>query len=57
MFDEITLTNTGSSTGGAAVGTGRKRVFFGIFGSKTKYSKGQMVKATLVKYKQNLESN
>jgi len=57
LFDEITLTNTGSSTGGAAVGTGRKRVFFGIFGSKTKYSKGQMVKATLVKYKQNLESN
>jgi hypothetical protein len=54
LFDEITLTNTGSSTGGAAAGAGRRRGFLGIFGSKTKYTKGQMIKATLVKYKKNL---
>lgn len=54
LFDEIALTNTGSSTGGAVAGAGRKRGFLGIFGSKTKYTKGQMIKATLVKYKKNL---
>lgn len=54
LFDEISLTQTGSTTGGAAGGAGRKRVFFGIFGSKTKFTKGQMIKATLVKYKKNL---
>jgi hypothetical protein len=54
LFDEIALTNTGSSTGGAAAGAGRRRGFLGIFGSKTKYTKGQMIKATLVKYKKNL---
>ena len=54
LFDEIALTNTGSSTGGAAAGAGRRRGFLGIFGSKTKYTKGQLIKATLVKYKKNL---
>ncbi|MCW5911850.1 MAG: hypothetical protein KIT62_12285 [Cyclobacteriaceae bacterium] len=54
LFDEISLTNTGSTTGGAATGAGRRRGFLGIFGSKTKYTKGQMIKATLVKYKKNL---
>lgn len=54
LFDEIALTNTGSSTGGAAAGAGRRRGFLGIFGSKTKYSKGQMIKATLIKYRKNL---
>jgi hypothetical protein len=55
IFDEISLTTTGSSTGGAAAGTGIRRGFLGIFGSKTKYTKGQMIKATLLKYKKNIE--
>jgi hypothetical protein len=54
IFDDISLTNTGSTTGGAAAGVGRKRGFLGIFGSKTRFSKGQQVKATLVKYKKNI---
>ncbi|MBX2916569.1 MAG: hypothetical protein KF856_14970 [Cyclobacteriaceae bacterium] len=54
LFDEIALTNTGSSTGGAAAGAGRRRGFLGVFGSKTKYIKGQMIKATLIKYRKNL---
>lgn len=54
IFDDISLTNTGSTTGGAAAGAGRKRGFLGIFGSKTKYAKGQHVKATLIKYKKNI---
>lgn len=54
IFDEISLTNTGSTSGGAAAGAGRKRIFFGLFSSKTKYTKGQMIKATLVKYRKNL---
>ncbi len=54
LFDEIALTNTGSSSGGAIAGAGRRRGFLGIFGSKTKYTKGQMIKATLVKYKKNI---
>lgn len=54
LFDEISLTQTGSTTGGAACGAERKRVFFGLFGSKTKYTKGQMIKATLVRYRKNL---
>lgn len=55
IFDDISLTNTGSKTGGAAAGTGGRRGFLGIFGSKTKYSKGQQVKATLVKYRKNIQ--
>jgi ABC-type branched-subunit amino acid transport system substrate-binding protein len=55
LFDEIALTNTGSNTGGAVAGAGRRRGFLGIFGSKTKYTKGQMIKATLLKYKKNLQ--
>jgi hypothetical protein len=55
IFDDISLTTTGSTTGGAAAGTGGKRGFLGIFGTKTKYSKGQMVEATLLKYKKNIE--
>jgi hypothetical protein len=57
LFDEIALTNTGSSTGGAAAGAAKRRGFLGIFGSKTKYTKGQMIKATLVKYKKNIQTN
>lgn len=54
LFDEISLTNTGSTTGGAVAGVGKKRGFLGLFGSKSKYTKGQMIKATLLKYKKNL---
>jgi hypothetical protein len=54
IFEDISLTNTGSTTGGAGAGTGRKRIFFGLFTSKTKYSKGQHVKATIIKYKKNI---
>jgi hypothetical protein len=54
LFDDISLTTTGTSSGGAAAGAGKRGGFLGIFGSKTKYSKGQMIKATLVKYKKNL---
>ena len=57
IFDDISLTNTGSTTGGAAAGAGFKRGFLGIFGSKTRYTKGQQVKATLLKYKKNIPSN
>ena len=57
LFDEISLTNTGTTQGGAVAGAGRRRGFLGIFGSKTKYTKGQLIKATLVKYKKNLEMN
>ncbi|MCU0419104.1 MAG: hypothetical protein MUC38_05540 [Cyclobacteriaceae bacterium] len=54
IFDDISLTTTGAATGGAAAGVGRRRGFLGIFGSKTKYSRGQQVKATLIKYKKNI---
>ncbi len=54
IFDEVALTNTGSTTGAAAAGAGVRRGFLGIFGSKTKFSKGQMVKGTLLKYKKNI---
>ena len=54
IFDDISLTTTGSTTGGAAAGTGGRRGFLGIFGSKTKYEKGQQVKGTLLKYKKNI---
>ncbi|MBS1557764.1 MAG: hypothetical protein JST69_03470 [Bacteroidetes bacterium] len=54
IFDDIELTRTGSKTAGAAGGTGRSGFFFGLFGSSTKYSKGQQVKGTLVKYKKNI---
>lgn len=54
LFDDVSLTNTGSTSGGAGAGTGRKRIFFGLFSTKTKYSKGQQVKATIVKYQENM---
>jgi len=54
VFDDIALTTTGTATGGAAAGTGGKRGFLGIFGSKTKYERGQQIKATLLKYKKNI---
>ncbi|MBN8575517.1 MAG: hypothetical protein KF775_03050 [Cyclobacteriaceae bacterium] len=54
LFEEIALSTTGSTTGGAAAGAGKRRGFLGIFGSKTKYTKGQLIKASLVKYKKNL---
>jgi hypothetical protein len=54
IFDDIALTTTGSTSGGAGAGAGRKRVFFGLFTVKTKYSKGQQVKATIIKYKKNI---
>jgi hypothetical protein len=53
IFDDIALTNTGSKTGGAVAGARAKRGFLGIFGSRTRFSKGQQVKATLLKYKKN----
>ncbi|HYG18761.1 MAG TPA: hypothetical protein VD816_07525 [Ohtaekwangia sp.] len=55
IFDDIALTNTGSRTGGAVAGARAKRGFLGIFGSRTRFSKGQQVKATLLKYKKNTE--
>lgn len=56
IFDDISLTTTGAATGGAVAGAGRRRGFLGIFGSKTRYSRGQQVKATLLKYKKNIPS-
>lgn len=54
IFDNISLTTTGSTTGAASAGTARRGWFFGIFGSKTKYDKGQQVSGTLLKYKKNI---
>lgn len=54
IFDDISLTNTGSKTGGAVVGASKRGGFLGLFGSRTKYEKGQQVKGTLLKYKKNL---
>lgn len=54
IFDALDLTTTGSSTGGAAAGAGRRGGFLGVFGSKTKFSRGQQIKVTLVKYKRNI---
>jgi hypothetical protein len=55
LFDDIYLTNTGSTTAGAAAGaTVMKRGLFGIFGSKTRISKGQLVKVSVLKYKKNI---
>lgn len=54
IFDDVSLTTTGSATGSAAAGTGKKGFFFGIFGSKTKYERGQQIKATLLKYSKNI---
>ncbi|MFM8913068.1 MAG: hypothetical protein ACKOE6_09160 [Flammeovirgaceae bacterium] len=56
IFDNISLTTTGSTTGAAAAGTAKRGWFFGIFGSKTKYDKGQQVNGTLLKYKKNIGS-
>jgi hypothetical protein len=55
LFDDISLTNTGSKTGGAAAGATKGGGFLGIFGSRTKYEKGQQVKGTLLKYKKNIQ--
>ncbi len=55
IFEDISLTTTGSATGSGGAATGNKRGgFFGVFGSKTKYERGQQVKATLLKYKKNI---
>jgi hypothetical protein len=54
LFEDIALTSTGSSAGGAAAGAQVKRGLFGIFGSKTKISKGQRVSVLLLKYKKNI---
>ncbi len=54
IFDNISLTTTGSTTGAAAAGTAKKGWFFGMFGSKTKYDKGQQVNGTLLKYSKNI---
>jgi hypothetical protein len=54
LFDEISLSTTGNTTGGAAAGVGKRRGFLGIFGSKSKYTRGQLIRATLLKYKRNL---
>ena len=52
LFDDIELVNTGSKMAGAAGGKAGGGFFCGLFGARTKYSKGQQVKATLLKYKQ-----
>ena len=55
IFDDISLTTTGAATGGGVAGKGTRRgFFFGLFGSKTKYERGQQVKATLLKYRKNM---
>ena len=54
LFDDISLTNTGTTSGGAAAGAEIKHGLFGIFGSKTKISRGQRIKVTLLKYKRNI---
>jgi len=55
LFDDIELTNTGSTTGGGAAGaTVGRRGFLGMFGSKTKIDKGQLVKVSVLKYKKNI---
>ncbi|MBX2946239.1 MAG: hypothetical protein KF725_10425 [Cyclobacteriaceae bacterium] len=55
IFDDISLTTTGAATGGGVAGKGTRRgFFFGLFGSKTKYERGQQIKATLVKYRKNM---
>jgi hypothetical protein len=55
LFDDIALTNTGSTTGGAVAGAQVAHTgLFGIFGSKTKIRRGQLVKVTLLKYKKNI---
>ncbi|MBX2962358.1 MAG: hypothetical protein KF687_07590 [Cyclobacteriaceae bacterium] len=54
IFEDISLTTTGSSTGAAGAGTSKKGFFFGMFGSKTKYERGQQIKATLLKYRKNM---
>jgi len=54
LFDDLELTRTGSTTGGGAAGAQFSRGLFGIFGSKTRLSKGQLVKVTFLKYKKNI---
>ncbi len=55
IFDDISLTTTGAATGGGVAGKGTRRgFFFGLFGSKTKYERGQQIKATLLKYRKNI---
>jgi hypothetical protein len=55
LFDDITLTNTGSTTGGAVAGAQVAHTgLFGLFGSRTKIRRGQLVKVTLLKYKRNI---
>jgi hypothetical protein len=55
LFDDVTLVNMGSTTGGAAGGLAMSRGLFGIFGSKTRLSKGQLVKVSVIKYKKNIQ--
>jgi hypothetical protein len=50
IFDDISLTRTGSNTSGGGGGVGLKRGFLGIFGARTRYAKGQQIKGTLLKY-------
>lgn len=55
VFDDISLTTTGAATGGGVAGKGTRRgFFFGLFGSRTKYERGQQIKATLLKYRKNM---
>jgi hypothetical protein len=54
LFDDIELTNTGSTTGGGAAAAAGRRGFLGVFGSKTKIDKGQLVKVSVLKYKKNI---
>jgi hypothetical protein len=54
LFDDISLTNTGTSTGGAAAGAGVKHGLFGIFGSHSKIRRGQRISVTMLKFKKNL---
>lgn len=56
IFEDIALTTTGSATGTTGAGAGKKGFFFGVFGSKTKYERGQQIKATLLKYRKNIGS-
>jgi len=54
LFDDIELTNMGTNSGGAAAGAGanvsKAEGFVGTYGSRTKYRRGQEVKASLLKF-------
>jgi hypothetical protein len=57
VFDEISTTMVGTTSGNAGGGVSGKRGFLGIGGNKTKYDKGQEIKCTVLKYSKNIGTN